>query len=54
MFKKNACKKKNMLYKQFLKNRTIERETKYKKYKNKLTAIFRYSENSITQIFGTK
>ena len=26
------------------KNRTIERETKYKKYKNKLTAILRYSE----------
>ena len=42
---KNACKKKkNMLYKQFLKNRTIEREAKYKKYKNKLTAILRYSE----------
>ena len=40
---KNACKKKNLLYKQFLKNRTIERETKYKKYKNKLTAILRYS-----------
>ena len=41
---KNACKKKNMLYKQFLKNRIIEREAKYKKYKNKLTAILRYSE----------
>ena len=41
---KNACKKKNMLYKQFLKNRTIEREAKYKKYKNKPTAILRYSE----------
>ena len=37
---KNACKKKNLLYKLFLKNRTIERETKYK---NKLTAILRYS-----------
>ena len=33
-----------MLYKQFLKNRTIEREAKYKKYKKKLTAIVRYSE----------
>ena len=41
---KNGCKKKNMLYKQFLKNRTIEREAKHKKYKNKLTAILRYSE----------
>ncbi|XP_060780217.1 uncharacterized protein LOC132888186 isoform X1 [Neoarius graeffei] len=37
----NACKKKNILYRQFLKHRTIEGEEKYKKYKNKLTNIIR-------------
>ena len=40
----NACKKKNLLYRQFLKKRTDECESKYKKYKNKLTAILRYCE----------
>ena len=32
-----ACKKKNILYKQFLTSCTKEAESKYKKYKNKLT-----------------
>lgn len=38
----NACKKKNILYKQFLKDRIKEKENKYKKYKNKLTNIMRH------------
>lgn len=38
----NACKKKNLLYKQFLKSRTQEAENKYKKYKNKLISIMRF------------
>ena len=37
----NACKKKNTLYREFLKHRTAEAENKYKKYKNKLTGIMR-------------
>ena len=37
----NACKNKNVLYKQFLQIRTKEAENKYKKYKNKLTSILR-------------
>ena len=43
---RNACKKKNTLYKQFLRcqNKTVEE--KYKKYKNKLTNILRCSEKS--------
>lgn len=40
----NACKKKNLLYKEFLKKRTIEAEQKYKLYKNKLTKIIRCSK----------
>ncbi len=40
----NACKKKNYLYKQFLKYRTEQAEIKYKKYKNKLTSILRSAE----------
>nr|XP_049607049.1 uncharacterized protein LOC125987031 [Syngnathus scovelli] len=35
----NACKKKNLLYKDFLKIRTKEAELKYKTYKNKLIKI---------------
>lgn len=38
---KNAIKKKNLLYKEFFKQRTKEAENKYKKYKNKLTNILR-------------
>ncbi len=38
---KNACKKKNTLYREFIKYRTTEAENKYKKYKNKLTNIMR-------------
>uniref|UniRef100_A0A8C7XUM2 Reverse transcriptase domain-containing protein n=1 Tax=Oryzias sinensis TaxID=183150 RepID=A0A8C7XUM2_9TELE len=40
----NACKKKNNLYKKFLKQRTRESEQRYKSYKNKLTEITRYSK----------
>ena len=37
----NACKKKNTLYREFIKQRTKEAEKKYKNYKNKLTKIIR-------------
>lgn len=37
----NASKKKNALYREFIKRRTKETESKYKKYKNKLTNIMR-------------
>ena len=43
---KNACRKKNTLYKKFLRSRTVISETKYKLYKNKLTSILRFSEKS--------
>ena len=39
----NACKKKNTLYKEFIKVQTKEAEARYKKYKNKLTHIIRMS-----------
>ena len=41
---KNFCKKKNTLYRRFLKCRSKEAEDRYKSYKNKLTRIFRYCE----------
>ena len=37
----NACKKKNTLYKEFIRHRTKVSEDKYKKSKNKLTNIIR-------------
>ena len=40
----NACKRKNNLYKCFLKNRSEETLQKYKSYKNKLTNILRAAE----------
>ena len=40
----NACKKKNKLYRDFIKARTQEAETKYKVYKNKLTTIMRQAK----------
>ena len=39
-----ACKKKNVLYRRFLKLRTKEAENKYKLYKNKLTSIMRLNK----------
>ena len=41
---KQACKKKNLLYRQFLKKRSVASEERYKRYKNKLTDIIRYCE----------
>ena len=41
---KNACKKKNNLYRRFLKCRSKEAESRYKAYKNKLTGILRNCE----------
>ncbi|XP_013856520.1 uncharacterized protein LOC106512449, partial [Austrofundulus limnaeus] len=37
----NACKKKNKLYRDFIRQRSTGAENKYKKYKNKLTAVLR-------------
>lgn len=37
----NACKKKNVLYKKFLRKRSVSKEQKYKRYKNTLTKILR-------------
>ena len=43
---KQACKKKNLLYRQFLKKRSVASEERYKRYKNKLTGILRYCEKN--------
>lgn len=43
---KNACKKKNSLYKNWLKYKTESTDVKYKRYKNKLTYILRSAEKS--------
>ena len=40
----NAIKKKNVMYRRFIKDRSSELECKYKRYKNKLTSIIRQSE----------
>ncbi len=40
----DACKKKNILYKRFIKQRTKDAEIKYKSYKNKLVNIIRTSK----------
>ena len=41
---KAACKKKNLMYKKYLKNKSCLTEAKYKTYKNKLTYILRAAE----------
>ena len=41
-----SCKKKQYLYKLYLKNRTKQSEDRYKKYKNKLTQIIRFNKRS--------
>ena len=41
---KQACKKINMLNRQFLKKKSVVSEERYQKYKNKLTGILRYCE----------
>ena len=41
---RNTCKKKNVLYKNFLKHKNRVTEVKYKRYKNKLTGILRKVE----------
>lgn len=54
----NEFKKKNLLYKDFLKKRTKQAEHKYKTYKNKLTRIMRstkrdyYSNLLTTTVHG--
>ena len=42
----NACKKKNHMYKSFIKHRTAQAENKYKQYKNKLISILRKAEKA--------
>lgn len=37
----NACRKKNSMYREFVKYRCKDKEIKYKRYKNKLTDILR-------------
>lgn len=37
----NACKKKNVLYRNYIKKRSPQTEAKYKTYKNKLTTVLR-------------
>ena len=44
---RNACRKKNCLYKKFLQNRTDAAEMKYHAYKNKLTSILRNCEKKL-------
>ena len=39
------CKKKNILYRNFIKCKTTKSECRYKKYRNTLTAIMRNQEN---------
>ena len=48
-----ACKKKNLLYRQFLEIRSVASEERYIKYKNKLTGIhvLRYCEKNTLQSF---
>ena len=43
---KNACRKKNGLYRSFLRERTHTSEYRYKTYKNKLTSILRLAEKA--------
>ena len=43
---RNACRKKNNLYRKFLENRSFDREQRYKRYKNKLTTILRNCERN--------
>ena len=40
-----ACKKKNSLYKEFLRKRTTEAEQKYKTYKNKQKTNYETQQN---------
>ena len=40
----NACKKNNLLYRNFIKNRNETKESRYKRYKNKLTKILKRCE----------
>ena len=44
---KNACRKKNVLYRTFLRDRTQTAESPYKTYKNKLISILRLAEKHI-------
>ena len=43
---RNTCKKKNRLYRRFLSHRSLENETSYKLYKNKLPFILRMAEKN--------
>ena len=43
---RNACKKKNLMYKEFIGTKSESIEIKYKLYKNKLTTILRKAEKA--------
>ena len=43
---RNACNKKNRLYTNFVRSRTLAAEMRYKTYKNKLTTIMRVAEKT--------
>ena len=43
---RNACNKKNRLYKNFVRSRILAAEMRYKTYKNKLTTIMRVAEKT--------
>ena len=43
---RNACRKKNCLYKKFLQNRTDTAEMKYQAHKNKLASVIRHCEKN--------
>ena len=50
---KQACKKKHLLYRQYLKKRSTASEERYNKYKNKLTGILRFCEKThFTELLG--
>ena len=40
----NSCRKKQTLYRRYLKNKTLENVNRYKKYKNKLVSVLRAAE----------
>ena len=44
---RNACIKRKRLYKDYIKNRTLDAQVKYKSYRNKLTSILRKKRKAI-------
>ena len=40
-----SCNKKSVLYKDYIKNRTVEKKCKYIRYRNKLKSILKFSKD---------